>query len=228
MHSTFSLTAILLLAGSGERFNHKTPKQFHLLQGKKIYLHTLAKFASSNLFQTIILVCHPDWIDMVKEETKACSPLIIPGGKTRQESSYKGLLACPEKTTHVMIHDAVRPFVSHKILEENIRLVRLHSAVDTCIPSTDTLVHTPSGKEIDHIPERAAYWRGQTPQSFEYKKILRAHQKTAKKEATDDCTLLLEQGEKVYIALGSETNLKITSEWDLFFAEKILEAQNLL
>src|ERR1700733_8189050 len=132
-------TAILLMAGIGSRLGSPTPKQFHLLGSKKIYLHTLETFLTSGLFQQIILVCHPDWIDEVKNEIPQDPKIvIIAGGPTRQASSLLGLQAC-KKAEYVMIHDAVRPFVSYEILERNLTAVQKHRAVDTCIPSADTI-----------------------------------------------------------------------------------------
>src|ERR1700719_729479 len=117
-------SAILLMAGIGSRLGSPTPKQFHLLGSKKIYLHTLEIFLASELFQQIILVCHPDWTSEVKNEIPSDSRiLIISGGPTRQSSSLLGLKAC-NRADFVMIHDAVRPFVSQEILERNLAAVQ--------------------------------------------------------------------------------------------------------
>ena len=209
------VAAVILMAGTGSRLGNTLPKQFHEIGGKKIYQHTLEKFQSSNLFNEIILVCHPDW--MVQEEGAKS----VAGGTTRQESSFKGLLACDPTTQYVVIHDAVRPFVSIDILRENIAKVQQYDAVDTCIPSSDTIVQSADGNRIDEIPVRSEYWRGQTPQSFAYDLILEAHQRTKRKNASDDCTLVLEMGCEIYIVRGSEENLKITTEFDLLLAKNI-------
>jgi 2-C-methyl-D-erythritol 4-phosphate cytidylyltransferase len=209
------VAAVILMAGTGSRFGNTTPKQLHELGGRKVYQHTLEKFQSSDLFHEIILVCHPDW--MVQEEGAKS----VVGGATRQESSFKGLLACDPTTQYVVIHDAVRPFVSIDILRENIAKVKQYDAVDTCIPSSDTIVQSADGNRIDEIPVRSEYWRGQTPQSFAYDLILEAHQRTKRKNASDDCTLVLEMGCDIYIVRGSEENLKITTEFDLLLAKNI-------
>ena len=125
-----------------------------------------------------------------------------------------------------MIHDAVRPFVSKKILQEHVAAVKVHGAVDTCIPSADTLVHSTSGTLIDDIPVRAHYLRGQTPQSFAYASILQAHESTALSNASDDCQLILNQGKTVFIVPGDEHNLKITTELDLFMAEQLFRLKH--
>ncbi len=211
---------ILLMAGQGKRFSAGNPKQFQLLGGKKIYLWTLERFATSTLFEEIILVCDAGSVALVQAEVGP-THRVIAGGATRQESSYKGLLACGPKTEIVVIHDTVRPFVSERILEDNVKAAREFGAVDTCIPTHDTLVHSKDGKTIADIPNRAEYLRGQTPQSFSYPIILSAHQNTHRINATDDCRLVMDHGISVAIVEGEEQNMKITTPFDLLIAEKI-------
>jgi 2-C-methyl-D-erythritol 4-phosphate cytidylyltransferase len=215
-------TAILLMAGIGSRLGSPIPKQFHLLGSKRIYLLTLETFLHSDLFQQIILVCHPEWIDKVKNEIPLDSRIqVIPGGFTRQSSSLLGLQVCNNATQFVMIHDAVRPFVSREILEHNITAVLQYRAVDTCIPSADTIVHADKGRFVTSIPARKEYQRGQTPQTFDYQLICEAHQKTKTTQSTDDCSLVLELGHPVAIVAGSEENIKITTELDVQLADSI-------
>ncbi|MGL5263243.1 MAG: D-ribitol-5-phosphate cytidylyltransferase [Candidatus Rhabdochlamydia sp.] len=218
--------AILLMAGSGTRFGSQIPKQFHRLSGKKIYQHTLEKFLNTQLFSRIILICAPEYVKQVQKEVLFSDQVyVITGGSNRQESSFKGLLACPSDTEIVVIHDAVRPFVSEEILQKNISLARLYKAVDTCIASSDTLVHTIDLKQIQAIPSRNQYLRGQTPQSFSYPLILEAHLEATQKNSSDDCSLVLAKHQQVCITEGSEYNIKITTELDLFLAEQIFRLQ---
>jgi 2-C-methyl-D-erythritol 4-phosphate cytidylyltransferase len=227
-HSAIGTKAILLMAGTGIRFGSETPKQFHRLAGKKVYLHTLETFLNSGLFEQIVLVCPAKWLDEIKQDLGPYSSSaikVIEGGATRQESSLKGLLACGNTTQYVVIHDAVRPFVEYSILKHNLEEAISHQAVDTCIPSTDTLVYAPNSKHISSIPSRTDYLRGQTPQSFAYPLILQAHLKAQEEKVTnssDDCSLVLRLNHPVRIVAGNEENIKITSELDLFLAEQIL------
>jgi ribitol-5-phosphate 2-dehydrogenase (NADP+) / D-ribitol-5-phosphate cytidylyltransferase len=219
-----NITAILLMGGTGSRFNSALPKQFHLLSGKKIYLYALETFLKSSLFKEIILVCHPNWIEEVKEEVGSYRRAIrvIPGSSTRQESSFLGLMACQETAPDfVVIHDAVRPFVSQEILQANVEGVLLHSAINTCIPSTDTLIRK-SNDCILEIPQRSEYMRGQTPQSFAYPLIVEAHHRTCLKNSSDDCRLIFEQDHPITIVAGDEKNLKITTEFDLLIAQQMI------
>ena len=219
------VAAVLLLGGKGERFGGL--KQFCRLAGKKVYLRTLETIASSSLFDQVVLVCPEGERELVSQEVLPWGVLcdVVVGGKTRQESSYAGLSACREGTEFVLIHDAVRPFVTKEILEENLRLVEEWGAVDTCTPATDTIVHSAGGETIDGIPPRREYYQGQTPQTFSYREICKAHRVALERGiqgSTDDCQLLLALGKKVAIAKGSPSNIKITTALDLFLAEQLL------
>jgi len=213
-----------LMGGSGVRFKSEVPKQFHRISGKKVYLHTLETFINSGFFEEIVLVCQEEWIDEVKMDLRAYpnAPLKITiGGTTRQESSYQGLLACKKTTEYVVIHDAVRPFVSERILLENIEKAVLYKAVDTCISTADTIVHSKDGNTVHEIPKRSEYLRGQTPQSFHYPLILKAHAANRGKNTSDDCSLVLALNEPIHIVMGDEQNIKITTELDIFIAEQL-------
>jgi 2-C-methyl-D-erythritol 4-phosphate cytidylyltransferase len=218
-----AIGALLLMAGEGLRFGGETPKQFLMLAGKPVYQHTLEVFVRSGLFEKILLVCHPDWMERVREATKGWPQVgVVAGGASRQESSYQGVLAL-EGCEAVVIHDAVRPFVTEEILRENVEGALRWGAVDTCIPSADTLVYAPGSKAIEAIPKRADFMRGQTPQSFRWDWIVKAHEAAIEKRftATDDCRLVMELGHKIHVVFGDEANLKITTELDLFIAEQL-------
>ncbi|MCB1107201.1 MAG: bifunctional cytidylyltransferase/SDR family oxidoreductase [Chlamydiia bacterium] len=220
------ITAILLMGGTGERFGSETPKQFINLSGKKIYLHTLDAFLPFSEFKEILLVCHSDHLATVQKEVASPRIRVIPGGATRQESTYRALLACHPGTTHVVIHDAVRPFVSANIIEANLEALKTHDAVDTCIPSADTIVHAEHFDTITSIPNRAQFLRGQTPQSFSYPLLLEAHKKAVQKDYSDDCRLVLDLKHPVHIVSGLEDNIKITNELDLFIAEQLMRRKS--
>lgn len=225
---TYKISGLLLMGGRGERFKSAKPKQLHRLSGKPVFLHTLETFIKSGLFHEILLACPQEWMTEIKTHiANIDAPVIkiIPGGATRRESSYEGLQALDPIATHVVIHDAVRPFVSLQILKENVQGAIEYGAVDTCIASADTIVHSLDGKTIHAIPQRSQYLRGQTPQSFAIEIIKEAHEKAMLDGftlATDDCTLVQRLGKPVHIVQGDESNIKITTELDLYLAEQIL------
>ncbi len=217
---------ILLMAGRGERLESTLPKQYHLLGDRPLYLHTLERLLAPAQLDQILLVCEKSYLERVRRETAAYEAVrAVVGGETRQESSYLGLLAAPKETRYVLIHDAVRPFVSTRILQSNLSAVQLHGAIDTCIPSPDTIVHAPGGQWIESIPQRSGYWLGQTPQTFSYQLILNAHEQARKKGTigrSDDCSLVVDLGHKVGVVEGEKENFKITTAYDLEMARLFL------
>jgi 2-C-methyl-D-erythritol 4-phosphate cytidylyltransferase len=218
MYQNKRIGAVLLMGGMGARFQSTIPKQFHPLCGKKVYEHALDTMRASKFFDEIVLVCHPDWLDLPFDR-------VVVGGKTRQESSFLGLRAFEMRPEIVLIHDAVRPFITEKILKSNLDAAILYGAVDTCIPTADTLVYAPH-QDIAAIPNRTHYLRGQTPQTFKMDWILEAHEKASMDgvlNASDDCQLILRMGKKIAIVEGSERNIKITSELDLLVAKHLVD-----
>lgn len=225
MYQKHRIGAILLMGGEGKRFGSFVPKQFHLLEDKKVYRYALDTFATTGFFDEILLVCPKKWMKETEKEAGS-SAKVIEGGPTRQSSSYAALKAFRSTPDIVLIHDAVRPFVSAEIIQANLEQAILQGAVDTCIPSADTLVFSPQHKTIESIPNRADYLRGQTPQTFRYDWILKAHKKALREgifDASDDCRLILLSGRPVAIVQGSEENFKITSELDLVLARALLK-----
>ncbi len=226
MEAYFS--ALILMGGEGRRLGSALPKQFHSLGPLKVYQHTLETFRQAQLFQEIILVCHPDWIETVQEETAHFPEVkVIASGETRQASSWEGLKACHPSCCYVMIHDAVRPFVSLEILQSNAEAVLKYGAVDTVISLADTIVITDNGRTIDSIPPRHQFRRGQTPQTFSYQLICEAHEKASSTDATDDCRLVMDLGASVHLVEGSDENLKITTEWDWSIAQHFLSISSI-
>lgn len=218
------IAALLLMAGSSERFEGPIPKQFAPLGEKPLYKYPLQTMEDSQLFDEIALVCHPEWIPETRHT-------VIEGGKSRQESSLKGLKGLKNTPDIVLIHDAARPFVSKKILRENIQAAIEHKAVDTCIATHDTIVEARKKRWIEKIPDRNKIFRGQTPQTFDYSLLLQGHEEALEQNIlnqTDDCALVLRLGKAIFIVLGEESNFKITSPQDLAFAHFLLErrAQN--
>ena len=194
------ISAILLAGGEGKRFGE--PKLERKLGEKKIYEHALETIEKSSLFDEIILV------------KDALS------GKTRQESSYKGLLAC-NNPDYVLIHDAARPLVTIEILKRNVDAVIKYRAVNTTILTHDTINYVENGM-VSTIPNRRKCHRGQTPQTFAYDLILEAHKRTKRVDAPDDCSLVLDLGHPIHVVRGSERNLKITTPIDLAFAKGLI------
>ena len=222
--------AILLASGSGLRFQEQQPKQFMKLAGLPVIVHTLKVFQTSDLVDSVVVVCHEDYVDHVWALsiqyglTKVGN--VVVGGETRQESSRIGIDCCGEDTDYVLLHDSVRPFLTHKVIDEIVAAVRQYGAVDTVIPSADTLVQVDEEGFIERIPDRSRFRRGQTPQAFSCQLIRDAHRKALEDgidNATDDCQLVMRLDHRVFTGVGDEQNIKITYPIDLHIADKLFQ-----
>ena len=224
--------AIILAGGTGARMKEKTPKQFLDLAGKPIIIHAIEKFDKNNMVSDLVVVCHASHIGelekLIKESGISKAYRVVPGGKTRQESSFIGLKNCPDGTDVVLIHDAVRPFVDERMINDVVSAARGTGAAGPVIEVEDTVVVEEDGK-IKEIPDRGSLKRIQTPQGFLYDVIKAAHERAlaqGKKDYTDDCGMVLDTGKPVKTVKGLETNIKITAPMDMLVAEKYLSERS--
>ncbi len=223
--------AIILAAGRGRRFGSSTPKQFLKLSGKTVIEHTISAFEKHRMIDEIIVVTSPDYVSKVEELILRNSWMkvskVIIGGETRQESSYFGISSIEEDEAYVLIHDAVRPFVSEKVISDVLESLKKYDAVDVAIPSYDTIIKINDSMIIEDIPSRKYLWRGQTPQAFKLSVIRKAHYLAKEDgflEATDDCSLVLKYGlADVYVISGEDRNIKITTPLDMYLADKLFQ-----
>ena len=227
--------AICLAGGTGSRMGAKKPKQFLTAGGKPIIVHTLSVFEECAQIDGIVVVCVPDWCEYCRKllEKYGFSKVIsvVPGGETRAESSaagvaeveafleVRGVTGEKRKRHTVLIHDAARPFITGKIVRDNIKAAKKEGACETVIPVTDTVVAGTDGF-ADKIVPRQGLFRAQTPQSFRLDVISDAFAKYDPErdgQVTDDAEIVLRAGGKVVFVEGSVKNVKITSPEDLDF-----------
>ncbi len=221
--------AIILASGTGERFGEKIPKQFYKFEGKTILEHSIDAFENNKNIDEIILVTNPKFRDLAEEILKNNDykkvTKLLNGGKTRVESSYVGTSEAPEES-NVLIHDAVRAFVTQKIIDDNIEALKKYEAVGTAIDTVDTIIQVDENNVITAIPPRKFLKRVQTPQSFRANLIKKAHEMALKDEDanfTDDCGLILRYNlASIHIVDGDELNVKITHKNDLNVIKNML------
>ena len=216
--------ALILAAGSGSRMgNTDKPKQFLPIYGKPLMVHTIEAFEMHDEVDAVVISTNEEYIDQVKVWCKQYDlskvKMIVAGGDSRQISVYNGLQAVKKLANGddiVLIHDSARPLISQKIISDNIKGAESFGAVDTVIHATDTIVESKDGEKISNIPNRKELYQGQTPQTFKYEIILKAHkQKLDNIEVTDDCKLVHHMGIKIHFVPGSRRNFKITYQEDL-------------
>ena len=214
--------SIILASGTGERFGENIPKQFYKIKNKTILEYSLDAFEQNKNIDEIILVTNPNFNDLSREivfkNNYKKVVKIVNGGATRVDSSRIGT-SYADDDSNVLIHDAVRAFVTQKIIDDNIEALKKYEAVGTAIDTIDTIIEIDENGFIKKIPQRNMLKRIQTPQSFRAKLIKQAHEialKNNDKNFTDDCGLILKYNlAPIFLVHGDEKNLKITQKSDL-------------
>ena len=210
--------ALIVAAGSGVRTGFAVPKQYVLLNHKMVLTHTIEKFLADKRFDAVQIVINPAHHDLYTQSINTVSndkilPVIF-GGQTRQESVFCGLTGIHHyNPDYVFIHDAARPFISHDIIDALFDALHDHDGAVPAVAVTDSLRYiSPSGIFEDSV-ERQNLMAVQTPQAFDYKKILSAHQYAHIHHIshhTDDISVGLAQGLKIKSVSGQDKNMKLT------------------
>lgn len=228
---------VILAGGIGSRMgNVEKPKQFLTVGDKPIIIHTLEKFYINDRFEKLIVLCPAQWVghtkDLVKKYLKDSDRVaVIPGGESRNETIMNSIRYIEENfgladDTVIVTHDSVRPFVTYRIIEDNIRYATEYGACDTVIPASDTIVESEDGKVISYVPDRKMMFQGQTPQSFRAKKLKELYLSLDDEEKqilTDAAKIFVIKGEPVYLVEGEVFNIKITYPYDLRVAETLIQ-----
>ena len=228
---------VIFAGGCGTRMNTKSkPKQFLDLNGKPIIIYTIELFDNHPQIDGIVVVCLEPWIPYLKkmlnkfEISKVID--IVPGGKTGQESIYKGLCAAEKYAakkndagTIVLIHDGVRPLITEETITDNIEKVKECNSCITCVPATETFVVSKKDGMLD-IPNRADCKLARAPQSFYLKDIISAHRRCQKEglpDFIDSCSMMSYYGYKLGTIIGPMENIKITTPTDYFVLRAMIE-----
>ena len=229
--------AAILAGGIGSRMGETdTPKQFLTLGDKPVIVHTIEKFAINSKFDKIIVLSPKNFInhtnDLIKEYFDDNSRIVVlDGGKTRNDTLINAIEYINDNfdiddDSIIVTHDSVRPFVTHRIIEDNIKAAKEFGACDTVVPATDTIVESVDSKLIKNIPIRDNYYQGQTPQSFKINKLSELINSLSESESnilTDACKIFVLKNEDVCLVEGEITNIKITYPYDLKLANTILK-----
>jgi 2-C-methyl-D-erythritol 4-phosphate cytidylyltransferase len=231
------IAAILPAAGMGTRMGAETPKQFLELDGAPIVIHSLRRIASCALVTDIVVATRADEVARLEErigrEKFKQTVRVVKGGDSRQDSVAAALLEVPKDTEIVLVHDAVRPFVTTEQITRVIEEARRCQAAILGIPAMDTV------KEVKRasLPEDVALITGtiprervvlaQTPQAFATKLLKEAFARAQADgvNASDEAGLVERIGHDVHVVLGSERNMKITRPADMELARFYMESE---
>src|SRR3981189_3186330 len=231
------ITAILPAAGLGTRMGAETPKQFLELDGAPILVHSVRKIASCELVTDIIIATRADEVarleDRLRTEKFRQTLRVVKGGDTRQESVAAALKQVEDGTEIVLVHDAVRPFVTREQIARVIEEARSCGAAILGVPAMDTV------KEVKRasLPEDVALITmtvprervvlAQTPQAFSTKLLNEAFARAEADgvNASDEAGLVGRMGHDVHVVLGSERNMEITKPADMELARSYMERE---
>lgn len=226
------LSVIIPAAGFGKRMGD-VKKPYLDLAGKPILAHTLMAFQRCSLVDEIVVVV------AAGDERECVQNVIIPygidkarqvvaGGETRQWSVFNGLQNVSSDTDMVMVHDCARPFVTEDMIQNTVDAATECGAATVAVPVKDTIKEADDDSFVARTLDRQRLWSIQTPQTFRYDLLLRAHLQAREKniQATDDASLIEELGgHQVKLVMGGYQNIKITTPDDLIVARVILESR---
>ena len=229
--------AVVLAGGSGQRFGTALPKQFLSLAGKTVIEHSVSAFENCAAIDEIAVVMHADFLPKMQEIINKNSwkkvRKLLPGGAERHFSTLAAINAYKnDDNVNLIFHDAARPAVSQRIINETVDALQAHSAVAVAVPATDTVFEvTEDGGFITDIPVRKRLRCAQTPQAFYIGVIREAYRKALQDpqfQSTDDCGVLHKYCPEIpiFIVPGDTTNIKLTYPGDTALLERTL-AENL-
>ena len=229
--------AVILAGGVGERCGLGAPKQFFKVAGKTVIEHTVDVFQSNRNIDEIAIVINSmfqrEIQEMVLRNKWTKVKKVLLGGKERYESSLAAINAYdmyPE--CNLIFHDAVRPLLDNRIINDIIAALDKYQAIDVAVPATDTIIQVDSeGRFIENIPNRNLLRRGQTPQAFKQKTIKDAYNIALKDPAfvsSDDCGTVVKYmpDVKVYVVQGEESNMKLTYKEDSYLLDKLFQLRS--
>jgi len=224
--------ALVPAAGRGLRMGGSVPKQFLALGGQPLILYSLRALQTSSIIDEIILAVPQNEMDYCLKEIVAKHHFtkvtkVVPGGRERQDSVRHALEAVHDDVDVVLIHDAVRPFLTERMVEEVVQSAREKGAAIIALPMKDTVKQVGADHVIERTVDRQSLWLAQTPQAFRRDWLLAAHRKAHAEgvRATDDAYLIEWAGHPVSVVEGSGENIKVTRPEDMVIGEAILAAR---
>ena len=227
------VTVIFAAAGQGKRMKAGVNKVFLELCGRPVLLWTLLKFSQCAEIDRLVVAVAPDEVEAVSGLLCGAEGLkpyeVVAGGAERQYSVANALNAVPEETEIVLVHDAARPLVSLKTVEEVIAAARQYGAAIAAVPEKNTVKVVNEDKIVVRTPERSLIWEVQTPQGFNCG-VLKAAYRQAERDGflgTDDASLVERLGKPVKVVQSEYENIKITTPGDMTIAEAFLHASGL-
>lgn len=226
----------ILAGGVGSRLGADIPKQFLMLGDKPVIVYSLEKFLACPRMDQVFIGVHPDFLEHTRALVAQYVPAdahrvhILPGGGSRNDTlqniiSAIDTLRQDSEEDIILTHDAARPFVTMRMIEENIDAAMEVGAVNTVCPATDTIVISENGQTVTDIPNKAVMYYGHSPQSFRINLLKRLYSTLTQEEKdilTDACKICCLRGQPVALVRSEYTNLKITTPGDYIIAQAFI------
>jgi len=217
--------AMIIAGGSGSRMKQEIPKQFLNVNDKPIIIYTLEAFQQHPDIDEIGVVCIDGWHDILRAYARQykISKLkwIVSGGENGQTSIRNGVFEAEKRYTTediLLVHDAIRPMVSHEIISDCIVQCRQYGSAVAVTPCNTAVLSRTSASASEEVVPRERLAMTQTPQAFPVGKLVNVHRRALERGITNSvasCTLMIEMGENVHFSVGAETNIKLTTPDDL-------------
>lgn len=217
-------SAVIVAGGMGRRMKSKTEKQFLMLSGEEILIHTVKNISKSKYIKEITVVTVSNKIDYTKKLLSAFPKVknIVSGGETRAQSVKNGLSAVSENCEIVLIHDGVRPFIEERFINNCIEDAFKFGSAALGIMPTNTISVKDEHGNIKETLKRSSLVSVQTPQCFRREIIMEAYEDFSPL-CTDDASQVIRLGKKVHITEGSSQNIKITVPEDMIIAHEYIK-----
>jgi 2-C-methyl-D-erythritol 4-phosphate cytidylyltransferase len=217
--------AIIVAGGSGSRMLSSVPKQFLLLGGKPVLMHTIEAFNNCETGPQIIVVLpadfHAYWEQLCREHNFDIPHQLVNGGETRFHSVKNGLdMITDNKDTLIAVHDAVRPLTSKQIIDESYKHALKYGNAITAVKSRDSVRQLKNDSSVSL--QRDEIYLVQTPQTFQSSQLKKAYQQPYRTDFTDDASVVEQTGVAIHLVEGSYQNIKITFPEDVAIAEMLL------
>lgn len=225
--------AIILAGGVGKRMGAEIPKQFLEVAGKPIIVHSIENFQKNPQIEKILVVCVKDWIDkaweLVNEHSLTKVEWIVEGGSTGHDSIRNGVFFLKDKLDaddYVIVHDAVRPVLPQKAIDELIKVAHDKGNASSSIECHPPIVYTEDHESGISDVDREHVMLTASPQMFKYSLALHCYEQAEEENyhtSTFTSSLLIHCGERVFFARGTQCNIKVTQKADLALFEALLK-----
>lgn len=225
----------ILAGGVGNRVKSLNyPKQFYEINGKPIIIYTIEKLVNSDKIDLVYVAVIEEFLEETKKLIEKYElegkTIIIKGGASRMDTIdnvTKAIISSHDVTDDdiILIHDAVRPFITNKIIKDSIEGARKYGATVATIPAVDTIVASKDGEVVSHIPDRNELFYGQSPDTFRLKEFIEMKQNLTSEQreiATGTSQICTFNNKAIHLIDGDPINFKITTDLDLLIAKEVI------